>query len=75
MERVSYQPKMTRKLSGMASTTNHFKVATQNFGTERKIDSFYDKILDNDTLNLIGNQKSTLVLAMQTINAVRKKYK
>lgn len=37
--------------------------------------NFYAKLLDNDILSLIGNQRSSMVLAVQRVNNIRQKYR
>jgi hypothetical protein len=35
--------------------------------------SFYGKLIDNDIVNIVGDQQNSLVLALQIINGIRKK--
>ena len=61
-------------------STNLFKKTSENIheknslnGGKNKHKTMYDDMLDKDYLTMMGDQRSSIVLAMNTINGIRKR--
>lgn len=61
-----------RKLSNTETSLKPTQYSNKNMGHAV---AFYNKSIDNEALNFLGNQRSSLVLALKIINGVRAKYR